>query len=321
MVDVLDYSASWPPPAAVRAGGYVGVVRYIGTPGRGKNLTAAEARAMLSAGIPVGLVYEEGAGWMRGGSAAGVQAARRALADAKDCGVGVRCVYFAADFDVIAAGEMAAIEQCLDGAAGVLGRARVGVYGEADVIDACLSAGHATWGWQTRAWSRGRVSTRAHLLQQIGAVHPGGVECDRSTVLRPDWGQWPAPDGTTTNLEDDVSAEDVWKQSIPVPANAKQLFARPAYTAAELLMGPNIRGAQLAQTVTAQGKQITELTGTVTGLTQLLAAQQPGLTAEQITDAVAAAVIRVRVEVDTDQPDPAIADEEPAGAPATGGQA
>lgn len=190
---VLDYSSGWPLPAAVLADRYVGIVRYIGTPGRGKNLGQAEAHAMAAAGIPIGLVYEDGARWMLNGAPAGARAARAALVDATSCGVGVRCVYFACDVDVTSAEQMAAVERCLDGAAGVLGLERVGVYGEADVIDACLSGKHATWGWQTRAWSGGRMSELAHLLQQIGYVYPGGVQADRSTVLKADWGQWPNP--------------------------------------------------------------------------------------------------------------------------------
>jgi hypothetical protein len=193
VADVLDYSSGWPAPSAIRAAKYVGVVRYIGTPGRGKNLTRTEARAMTAANIPIALVYEDSAGWMLGGVGAGAAAARASLTDAQNCGVGVRNVYFAADFDVTSTAQMVAVERCLDGAAGVLGRGRVGVYGEADVIDACLGGRHATWGWQTRAWSGGRVSSRAHLLQQIGYVYPGGVQCDRSTVMKRDWGQWPDP--------------------------------------------------------------------------------------------------------------------------------
>lgn len=193
MADVLDYSSGSPAPAAIKSARYVGVVRYVGTPGRGKNLTRAEAQGLHAAGIPISLVYEDSAGWMLQGLAAGEAAARAALTDAQNCGVGVRCVYFAADVDVTSTAQMVGVERCLDGAAGVLGRGRVGVYGEADVIDACLGQKHATFGWQTRAWSGGRVSSRAHLLQQVGYVYPGGVQCDRSTVLKADWGQWPDP--------------------------------------------------------------------------------------------------------------------------------
>lgn len=199
MPEVLDYSGGYPAPAAIRAAGYVGVVRYIGTPGRPKNLTRSEAQQMRTAGVPIGLVYEATAGWMRGGAAAGAGAARAALADAAACGVEVRCVYLACDEDVTT--QMASVMACLDGAATVLGRPRTGVYGEADVIDAALP-GHAAWGWQTRAWSGGRVSSKAALLQQIGYVYPGGVQCDRNTVLQDDWGQWPYQG------DDDVTPEE-----------------------------------------------------------------------------------------------------------------
>jgi hypothetical protein len=194
--EVLDYSAGFPAASAIRAGGYVGVVRYAGTPGRSKNLTPGESSVLLAAGVPIGLVYEAGASWALGGDAVGASAARAVLADAATCAVVARCVYFAVDFDVTDSAQMAAVERTLDGAAKVLGRGRVGVYGEADVIDACVPA-HAAYGWQTRAWSGGRISSRAALLQQIGYVYPGGVQCDRSTVLQPDWGQWPYQGGLT----------------------------------------------------------------------------------------------------------------------------
>lgn len=187
---VLDYSAGWPAPAAVIDAGYVGVVRYIGTPGRSKNLTRAEAQQMHSAGVPVALVYETTAGWALGGAQVGADAARAAVADATVCGVQVRCVYLAVDVDVTDAQQMQAVQRTLDGAAGVLGRDRTGVYGEADVIDACVPV-HAAYGWQTRAWSGGKVSGRAAILQQVGYVDVDGVQCDRSTVLDDDWGQWP----------------------------------------------------------------------------------------------------------------------------------
>lgn len=189
-MEVLDYSSGYPAPVAIKAAGYAGVVRYIGTPGRGKNLTRAEAQAMRAAGIPIALVYETSAGWALGGTQAGADAARASLADAAVCEVQVRCVYMAVDVDVTGAVQMQAVQQMLDGAAGVLGRNRVGVYGEADVIDACVP-GHAAYGWQTRAWSGGRLSGKAAILQQIGYVDVGGVQCDRSTVLKDDWGQWP----------------------------------------------------------------------------------------------------------------------------------
>jgi hypothetical protein len=205
-MEVLDYSSGYPTPAAIKAAGYAGVVRYIGTPGRGKNLTRVEAQAMRAAGVPIALVYEDSAGWMRGGAAAGIAAARATLTDAANCGVPVRCVYFACDEDITSTAGMAAVMACLDGAATVLGKARTGVYGEADVIDAALAGGHAAWGWQTRAWSGGRVSARAHLLQQIGYRTVGGVQCDGNTILQDDWGQTPYQGDDMPLTSDDIAA-------------------------------------------------------------------------------------------------------------------
>jgi hypothetical protein len=210
-MEVLDYSSGYPAPGAIKAAGYAGVVRYVGTPGRGKNLTRAEAQAMRAAGIPIALVYEASAGWMFGGKAAGVAAAKAVLADpalvSSDTYVApqIRCVYFADDEDTVTSAQFAAVAVCLDGAASVLGRARTGVYGEADVIDAALP-GHAAWGWQTRAWSGGRVSGKAALLQQTGYVYPGGVECDRNTILQDDWGQTPYQGDDMPLTADDIDA-------------------------------------------------------------------------------------------------------------------
>ncbi len=67
--------------------------------------------------------------------------------------------------------------------------ALVGVYGEYDVIQAVAATGLARWFWQTRAWSRGLTSARAHLVQEIGTYVVNGVDCDRNTINAADWGQ------------------------------------------------------------------------------------------------------------------------------------
>jgi hypothetical protein len=303
MAEILDYSAGRPAPAAVVAGRYAGVVRYAGTRGRGKNLTRAEAQGMLAAGVPVGLVHEAGAGWMLAGAAAGGAAARAVLADAAECGVGVRCVYFAADFDVTDAAQMAAVERCLDGAARVLGRGRVGVYGEADVIDACLGAGHATWGWQTKAWSHGRVSSRAHLLQQIGAVTVGGIECDRNTVLRPDWGQWPAP-GSGGTEEGDMSDEQYAALTRKLDDIFRLLSVGDAPDSQKDASGKTLdRGGHpfnlesVRNVLASQGKQLAATNAAVGKLADLVAGKN-GLSAAEVRSAVLDAVRDGVVSVD-----------------------
>lgn len=302
--EVLDYSSGFPAPAVIRSSGYVGVVRYVGTPGRAKNLTRAEAEAMLAAGVPVGLVYEDTAGWMLGGESAGITAATQALADAERCGVGVRCVYLAADVDVTSPTQMAVVQRCLDGAAAVLGRARVGVYGEADVIDACLGAGHAAWGWQTRAWSGGRVSALAHLLQQLGSVLPGGVECDRNTVLKADWGQWPAP-GTEENDMSDAQYEALNKKLDDV---FRLLSVGDAPDSAVDAAGNRVdRGGHpfnleaVRSVLTGQARQIAANTEAIGQLTGAIAAGEVGLSAADVRtvvlDAIRDSLLTVDVQI------------------------
>ena len=179
------------------------VIRYVGTPGRAKNLTAVEAADMLAHGVAVALVYEDRAGTALEGHARGEADARAALLDAHSCGVTVRCIYMAVDVDVTSGEELAAVDAYLAGAASVLGRDRVGVYGEFAVIEHCLSTGSAAYGWQTVAWSHSSVSTDAHLVQQLGQVSVSGVTCDVSQIKQQDFGQWPAPALVTHHQEDE----------------------------------------------------------------------------------------------------------------------
>ena len=51
-------------------------------------------------------------------------------------------------------------------------RRPVGIFGEADVLDHFVKPGKSTvrYGWQTAAWSHGRVSDKADLFKRVG--HP-----------------------------------------------------------------------------------------------------------------------------------------------------
>lgn len=294
-MEVLDYSSGYPAPAAIKAGGYAGVVRYIGTPGRGKNLTPAEARAMAATGVPVALVYEDTAGWMQGGATAGAAAARAALADAANCGVAVRCVYFACDQEVITAAQMNNVMACLDGAAGTpLGRARTGIYGQYSVIEAAVP-GRAPWGWQTKAWSGGEVSTKAALLQQIGYRTVGGVQCDGNTVLRDDWGQWPLEgiDDMTTAEYEALDAKLDAMYRILVFGDAPDNQVGPDGKPVDRGGHPNNLEAILSYaraTRATLAAQLTAQASAITTLAALIAAGESNLTAEQIQAAVAAAL-------------------------------
>jgi hypothetical protein len=207
----LDYSAGRPTGAAVKAARHVGVVRYVGTPGRTKNITKAEYQDMDRNGIGVALVYENRAGDAAGGWNAGVNAAKLARADADSVGFPRdRPIYFAVDSDQVTAANFAAVSAYLDGAASVLGTiARVGVYGEYDVIEKNVGT-HARYGWQTAAWSGGKRSSKAHLFQRLGQIYVGGIQVDVNEILAADWGQHNAQENEDMPLTQADAATIFW---------------------------------------------------------------------------------------------------------------
>lgn len=224
MATVLDYSVGRPAGQAVANDGHAGVVRYIGTPGREKNLTAAEFADMNAHGRGVAVVYENKAGDSAGGFSAGQAAARAARADANGCGLPPgQLIYFAVDSDQVTPGQFAAAMSYLDGAVSVLGWADVGVYGEFDIVEMAVGP-HVRLGWQTVAWSHGKHSAKAALYQRAGQVFVGGVECDVSDVLAADWGQHnytgaPAGGGTTPTTSSTTGVELMERKTIAASPN------------------------------------------------------------------------------------------------------
>jgi hypothetical protein len=187
---VLDYSAGFPGARNIKDKGYIGAVRYFGFPDRRKCTTAAELRDFTANGIGMAAVFEDTETTWRGGYSSGRLGATKARNHANSIGFPAdRPIYMAVDQDVVKTGEFDTMLEHLRGAGSVLGGpAHVGVYGEADVIDAARNAGVATYFWQTIAWSRTR-RTKATLFQYVGSVYVGGISCDYSDVLADDWGQ------------------------------------------------------------------------------------------------------------------------------------
>jgi len=129
----VDYAFSpHPSVAALKANGVTFACRYISTfapnDKNGKNLLAAEAASLLAAGISIVVVAEESANRMLGGRAAGVADAQHANAVVTSLGMPGIPVYFACDFDATPDDQIA-INAYLDGAATILGKQRVGIYG------------------------------------------------------------------------------------------------------------------------------------------------------------------------------------------------
>jgi len=212
----LDYSAGRPSGAAIRAAGYSFVVRYLdnGLGGGRANLTAAEAADLRGAGVDVALVWERkllsGPDRAAQGRAAGAADAGAAMAQARACGLDGWPIYFAIDFDLpdyapAATSPLAKLGPVGDyfgGIRAVLPLERVGVYGSFYAVGRVRAAGLAQWTWQTMAWSGGQVDTAIHLLQRLGTVKVGGVDCDVNEAKQANFGQNVESDMALTN--DDV---------------------------------------------------------------------------------------------------------------------
>jgi hypothetical protein len=140
--------------SALTSAGIKFVCRYL-SHSPSKNLTASEARKLTDAGIWIVVVWETTAERALAGKAGGAADAGDARTQARDCGMpDGRPVYFAVDWDA-SSGQQSAINAYLDGAASILGRDQVGIYGGYGPVKRALDGGHATWAWQTYAWSGG----------------------------------------------------------------------------------------------------------------------------------------------------------------------
>lgn len=198
----VDYSDARPGPAALVAAGVHFACRYVSPGPASKNLDEAEAKALSAAGIWIVTVFESTAGRTQLGYAAGVADARVAHAQAIACGMPPAApIYFAADYD--ATGRTGEVTSYLDGAASVIGRARVGLYGGLAAVTAALDGGHATYAWQTYAWSGGIWDTRAHIQQYENDRYlNGAVDYDRA--IKANFGQWRIGATPITHQEDDM---------------------------------------------------------------------------------------------------------------------
>jgi hypothetical protein len=194
----VDYSFDRPDPGAMRRNQppVEFVCRYLR--GNGKALSRAESERLNNAGISIVSNDELEKGFMLGGHGAGVAAAKAASAAHKACGgPDHRPIYFSLDVDwkTLSPRQHDAVMAFLDGAASVIGRDRVGIYGGFPTIEAAVKSGKAAWFWQTRAWSDGKLHDRAHIFQfevdtKKHPVRAFGAAVDFDRSLKADYGQW-----------------------------------------------------------------------------------------------------------------------------------
>lgn len=196
----VDYSFAKPDPGCMASNGKHFAVRYIGT-SSSKCLTVNEYNALVANGIDLVAVYQTTADFMLKGRIEGVMAAQRSLSDLEKFGAAGAPVYFALDRDPrgLVLNQWHAIHAFLEGAASVIGKARVGVYAGYLGIERLVPT-HAAWGWQTYAWSGGQISSSAHLYQYRNGVGLCGGTVDLCRNLKSDFGQW-----SKTLEEEDVA--------------------------------------------------------------------------------------------------------------------
>lgn len=197
-----DFSYAKPDPSAMAGAGYTFAIGYV-SPTSSKNLSADQFTAYRNAGMAVGLVWESTAGRALEGTSAGAADGTAAEQQANALGYPVDAViFFAVDQDTTFAdyGNI----QTYANAFNKNTRRPVGIYGEADVLDHLVTPGQqpVQYGWQTAAWSGGRLSGKANLYQRVG--HPG----------------WPVPAGVNSgDFDEDVAISCVplagWQGATP----------------------------------------------------------------------------------------------------------
>lgn len=212
---IIDYAWGKPNPVSIKEVGYKGVARYL-SPDASKNLSLQERDALLAQGLSIVLVWEWYANRIAGGAAAGAADGRTANAQADILGYPKNaCLYYACDFDAQPS-AYEAMEAYLR-AAGAQGRT-VGIYGGLHVVEAMLQSGAARYGWQTVAWSQGKLSSIAHLYQRIRPTLPSpGGSYDEDIVLQPYYGQWGSNVPVPTPTPVPINPPKPGPKPVPVP--------------------------------------------------------------------------------------------------------
>ena len=169
MAIYADYSLWRPTVAQIKALGAEGVCRYISdrnladTNVPGKNITPAEAKTLLDGDLAIVLVWETTASRAGEGATAGLEDVLAAEAQADYLGYPVSApIFYAVDYDATPAQVKPYLDAITTHAKRTSG---LGIYGGFDIIEAFVTSGKFIYGWQTKAWSEGKISTKAHLYQ------------------------------------------------------------------------------------------------------------------------------------------------------------
>lgn len=201
----LDFSVNQIPAKDIKAGGYVAVIHYVSDPRepwmKAKPSSSWYCKNLSDNGIWNVSNFQYGKGstsdW-RTGYANGVKCAQRALELHKACGGPDDAPIYASIDDNPSTNEMKdLIKPYLEGWASVIGKGRLGVYGNYGTIQFCVDNNLVSYYWQhgwgspknpDGSWKRHPAS---HILQdRIDKDTVGGIGVDVNIILKSYFGQW-----------------------------------------------------------------------------------------------------------------------------------
>lgn len=186
-----------------------------------KNWTKSLVAEFLAAGFGVVSVWETTTTRATDGYQAGVDDAHSAESERASVGLDNKTIiHFAVDEDT----DWASVASYFAGAASVIGKDRVGVYGGIRIINGAAAAGYRFL-WQALAWSAGQWSPHATIRQEGGTVFGGSADVDYSETT--DFGQTPRPN----------APQGDWFTVSPIPTS--DLNAIADAVAGKLIDGPH----------------------------------------------------------------------------------
>ena len=237
MGTVIDYATGPPPAETIKHAGHEGAVRYISPPREkwmtGKPVHRPELDDFDAHGLKMAMVWQFGKDAdadIKRGFEGGVADARAAQAQLDAIRASGHPVFFAVDYDIKLHEWNAYGVEYFKGAASVLGKQRVGIYGHARVChwagpedDVVARVAPGRWFcWVTKAWSGEATGKDYAVLYQRIVDTPsnpgpvvGGVVVDVNDILFPEWG-WRAfdefqPDTTLPRFDEVLSLRpDRW---------------------------------------------------------------------------------------------------------------
>jgi hypothetical protein len=167
-----DHSWGRPGAQAIKDSGYLGVMRYTGDPANGKNLGRAEMDEYHRLGLLVGHIWETTANRVLSGFPGGAEDGPKAnwwldqLGVPDDVTIVGTCVDFAASPEQI----RGPIRDYAIGFSRNSKRRQIPYGNDVALNILCSETDLFPCGWQTVAWSGGRLSRYACMLQQAGYV-------------------------------------------------------------------------------------------------------------------------------------------------------